>query len=85
MTGRVPLFLDGRTDALRRIPDPDEIPAGMAVYHNHVQPTRVLGSRGFRAYLYPVDTVKLIHGVPCDCGWAPELPTHYRAPVASDA
>ena len=52
---------------------PAEIPPGRILVHNHVQPSRNLGSRGFRAWL----------GQPgawteaCGCGWAPELGTHY--------
>jgi len=35
---------------------------------------RPLGSHGFRAWLQAQDE----HLEPCDCGWTPELGTHYR-------
>lgn len=60
--------------ALRSIRE-DAVPVGMIVWHNHVQPTRSLGSRGFRAWVDEPDPEKF---VVCDCGWAPELGTHYR-------
>lgn len=51
-----------------------EIPAGHVVVHNHVIPAQHLGDRGFRAWTQtPTDRT-----VPCDCGWAPEVETHYR-------
>lgn len=61
---------------LRTIPTRDAIPAGRVVVHNHVNPTRRLGSRGFRAWLQrPNDRLVL-----CECGWAPELGAHYLIP-----
>jgi hypothetical protein len=57
-----------------RVPSPDEIPAGMVLAHNQVRPTRRIGARGFRAWLQaPADTLEV-----CACGWAPEVPAHYR-------
>jgi hypothetical protein len=51
-----------------------EIPAGLIVVHNHVRPTRRLGSRGFRVWVdEPSDRYEL-----CNCDWAPELGGHYR-------
>lgn len=54
---------------------PDRVPVGRVLVHNHVRPTRRLGSRGFRAWLSPPDPDRLSV---CDCGWAAELGTHYR-------
>jgi hypothetical protein len=53
---------------------PTEVPAGQVVVHNHVQPTRRLGSRGFRAWLAPPNDQLVV----CGCAWAPELGEHYR-------
>jgi hypothetical protein len=58
---------------LRRIPR--EVPADVVVVHNHVRPTRHLGSRGFHAWLQAPDADRL---EVCECGWAPELESHYR-------
>ena len=45
---------------------------GRIVVHNHVLPTRRLGSRGFRAWLAdPSPTVEV-----CPCEWAAELGEH---------
>jgi hypothetical protein len=54
---------------------PETIPAGKAVVHSYVRPPWRLGSRGSRAYLTSADRPGI---EPCDCGWAPELGTHYR-------
>lgn len=54
---------------------PKAVPAGFALVHNQVQPTRRLGLRGFRAWLAPATTPTI---EPCPCGWAPEIGTHYR-------
>jgi len=54
---------------------PAAIPAGKILVHNHVKPTRKLGSRGFRAWLSTPDTAKY---VVCDCGWAQELGKHWK-------
>jgi hypothetical protein len=51
------------------------IPAGDALVHNSVRPTLRLGSRGFQAWLEPLNTQTL---EVCDCGWASELGAHYR-------
>jgi hypothetical protein len=53
---------------------PKVVPAGRFLYHNHIQPTRRLGSRGFRAYL--ADDVAGMEV--CPCGWASDLGPHYR-------
>lgn len=53
---------------------PAELPAGRLLVHNHVRPTRRLGSRGFRAWL--ADEAAENYEV-CGCGWAAELPEHY--------
>ena len=52
---------------------PDVVPDGMILVHNHVKPTRRLGSRGFRAWLSAPDPQLEI----CGCGWAPELGRHF--------
>jgi hypothetical protein len=55
----------------------DEIPKGKVVCHNPVYPvSRIVGLRGSRAFF--IDAQKLSSSVPCDCGWAPEIGTHYR-------
>lgn len=59
---------------LTRIPKPDEIPAGRVVVHNHVNPSNVLGTRGFRAWLDAPSRFER-----CDCAWAPELGEHYAS------
>ena len=51
------------------------VPSSLVLVHNHVQPTRRLGSRGFRAWLSAPDAT---HLEVCPCGWAPELGRHYR-------
>jgi hypothetical protein len=52
-------------------------PAGKVLVHNNFRPTRRLGSRGFRAWLIAANDDR--HGRKvCDCGFAPELGTHYR-------
>jgi hypothetical protein len=50
-------------------------PEGRLVVHNQVSRAAVLGERGFRAWTEPVAASGC---VPCDCGWAPWLPEHYR-------
>jgi hypothetical protein len=62
----------GDPDYLPRIPE--SVPSGKIVVHNHVPPTRELGSRGFRAWLAEPDPRYEV----CPCKWAPELGTHYR-------
>jgi hypothetical protein len=59
---------------------PTAVPPGKALVHSAARPTRHLGSRGFRVWL--VDTADKRHTsrVACDCGFAPELGTHYRMP-----
>lgn len=59
---------------------PTNIPAGKVLVHNHVRPTKRLGSRGFRAWLQPM-TDRLS---PCDCGFAPRIPVHYRVSATPD-
>ena len=64
------------------------LPAGHVVVHNHVRPARRLGARGFRAWVAAPDDDERIARYArdedgyeverCDCGWAPELPEHYR-------
>jgi hypothetical protein len=50
------------------------VPPGSVVVHNNVKPARQLGSRGFRAWLASSREGLVI----CECGWAPQLPEHYR-------
>ena len=60
---------------------PAAIPPGKVLVHNHVQPTRRLGWRGFRAWLADLDADRL---VPCACGWAPELGAHYAVKLPGE-
>ena len=62
------------------------LPPGQVVVHNRVAPTRRLGSRGFRAWIAatepdPPELARLHQVIRCGCGWAPELPEHYRSVV----
>lgn len=60
---------------LKRIPADGDIPARHVLVHNHVRPTRVLGSRGFRAWIQ----AQADNRVRCDCGWAAgKVRVHYR-------
>jgi hypothetical protein len=70
---------DGRMEYLKRLPS--SIPADRWLVHNHVRPTRRLGSRGFRAWLVLPGTARL---EVCGCGWAPELGAHYRVKRIAD-
>ena len=54
---------------------PAAVPDGQWLVHNNVRPTRRLGSRGFRAWLSEPDAKRWM---PCGCGWAPEVGSHYR-------
>lgn len=54
---------------------PTSVPDGRWLVHNHVYPVaRRPGARGSRIWLSDPDPALL----PCPCGWAPELGTHYR-------
>jgi hypothetical protein len=58
---------------------PKAVPDGLVVVRNAVRPTRRLASRGFRAWLQqPSDELTV-----CSCGWASELPEHYRVGLAA--
>ena len=60
---------------LRKIPK--SIPAGFVLVHNQVSPpTRRSGTRGFR-FWYEARCNDAQLEV-CPCGWAGELPVHYR-------
>ncbi len=59
-------------DYLSRVPE--SVPSDKIVVHNHVLPTRRLGSRGFRAWLAEPSPEYEV----CPCEWASELETHYR-------
>ncbi len=59
---------------LQRIPDADGLPPGHVLVHNRVKPQPTLGANGFRAWTQePTEPL-----VPCGCGWAPGIQTHYR-------
>jgi hypothetical protein len=64
---------DDTRQYLNRVPK--AVPEGRVLVHNRVRPVqRDGGTRGSRFWLQaPEDALK-----PCDCGWAPELATHYR-------
>ena len=51
------------------------VPIGQVVVHNHIKPARIIGARGFRAWL---ESRKAKNITVCDCGWAPELGQHFR-------
>ena len=51
---------------------PETVPAGKILVHNLGRSLR----DGFRAWLVPA--TERARYVPCNCGWAPELGTHYR-------
>ena len=54
---------------------PETIPAKFVLVHNSIRPPpKRIGTRGFRAWLQePNDRLEV-----CPCGWAPELPEHFR-------
>ncbi len=52
---------------------PKSIPPDLILVHNIVRP-QPLGHNGFRAWLDAPEP----RYVPCDCGWAPDIQTHYR-------
>lgn len=54
---------------------PKAVLAGRVLVHNHVRPTRHIGSRGFRIWLALPETP---HLEVCGCDWAPELGRHFR-------
>lgn len=54
---------------------PKTVPAGLVVVHNHIQPTRLIGLRGFRIWLSRRGSKRL---EVCNCTWAPELKRHFR-------
>ena len=58
---------------------PKVVPPGKALVHNRVvRPTRRLGANGFHAFLVDENDHRWRHRKVCNCGWAPELGTHYR-------
>jgi hypothetical protein len=59
-----------------RVADIEAIPPGKILVHNHVRPAERQGTRGFRFWL--ADAPPAENYEPCDCGWAPHLPVHYR-------
>ena len=60
-------------DYLSRIPK--AVPVGKILVHNDIwPPVRRIGTKGFRIWFAtPSDRFEK-----CPCGWAPELPEHYR-------
>jgi len=58
----------------------DEIPKsvslGRIVVHNHIKPQTQIGLNGFRIWSQDADEEPMT--IRCDCGWAPDLPEHYR-------
>ena len=65
-----------RLDYVSKLPKPEEIPRGEILVHNEVYPVpRYIGFSGSRFYLANRGDAK---DEPCDCGFAPELGTHYR-------
>lgn len=66
----------------------EALPPGHVVVHNHVRPASPIGMHGFRAWIAAPDDDAHIgedfrdhapYDVErCACGWAPELPEHYR-------
>ena len=56
---------------------PAAVPDGLILVHNHVRPTRRLGSRGFRAWLSAPDPRLDV----CGCGRAPDLGRHFLSRV----
>lgn len=58
---------------VRRVPR--SIPAGKALVHNSVYPSRQIGAHGFRAWFVDSDAPNI---EPCPCGWASELGDHSR-------
>jgi hypothetical protein len=49
-----------------------------------VRASRHIGSRGFRVWLVDADDKRHAQRIACDCGFAPELGTHYRMPQQPD-
>jgi hypothetical protein len=79
MAKSLPLFarqLPGGLMYLCRLPDPGEaLPKGYVLVHNHRTPSRDLDNRyGFHLWAEKLN----IRIEPCDCGFAPELQSHYR-------
>ena len=61
-------------EEIKRIPK--VAPRGKVLIHNHIRPNSRLGYSGFRAYLVDQNDDKYER---CTCGWADELPVHYKA------
>jgi len=70
-----------RPDGMRSLSQtPRMVPAGRVVVHSHVRPRRdmvncTVGYQGFRAWTQFPNKKTLER---CNCGWAPQLGTHYR-------
>jgi hypothetical protein len=56
---------------------PERIPDGFIVVHNAVRTQRPLSHNGFQAWLEAEANAKFRNRIVCDCGWAPQLGTHY--------
>jgi hypothetical protein len=80
-TPRKPTSIERRAGVFYMSKIPLAIPARQVLVHNYVTPpTRRLGTRGFRAWLASASAADLEL---CPCGWAPELPRHYRIVVTA--
>jgi hypothetical protein len=71
-----------RTTAARYVRSgvPRGVPAGKVLVYNHVRPVDFhsrtpVGAMGFRAWTRAPDPKALRV---CRCGWAPDVPQHYR-------
>jgi hypothetical protein len=70
---------------------PRKLRPGMRLVHNHVRPEGFhpnypIGMWGFRAWWTTTKAGRLDKRqrlVQCQCGWAPEVPRHYRISVSS--
>ena len=59
-------------------------PEGWLLAHNHIKHGGAArhGTRGFRVFWLEPKTHR--QWVVCDCGWRPDLGTHYRRPEAGE-
>jgi hypothetical protein len=65
---------------------PRVVPPGQVLVHNRIRPDRRQGARGFLYWLQAPEYQHVYQLVVerCPCGWAPELPEHYRVPGIPD-
>jgi hypothetical protein len=57
------------------------LPPGHVVVHNHAPAAPKIGQDGFRAWIAAPADDGGYNVVRCDCGWAPDLPEHFRVRV----